>query len=237
MPDETIETTQEDVTNEVAETTAAVDSELGDLLGDVSGTEETPVESQTDPAGSDTVTGFPDDYLDTSTFNAGVEQILSAIEGEEEMYTGSGAAVIADGSVELPWNAVTFLCEGQEILFPSDYAQEVYVEDGELINVGSSYTFGVVLGDSGLSNYISSEVTVPTYHSSTWYQYLYNYGQPYRIVDRYVNNYGSYSSNTRTSVDLEFSGGNDWSGWDYGILIAFVIMLLIILREVRTWLS
>lgn len=237
MSDESLETTQEDVTNEVAETSVAVDSELGGVLVDVPGSQETPVESQTDPAGSDTVIEFPDDYLDVDTFVAGVDQILTAIEGEEEMYTGSGVAAIADGAVDLPWNALVFTCDGQEILFPSEYAQEVFVDDGELVNIGSSYTFGVVLGDSGLSNYVSSEVTVPTFHSSTWYQYLYNYGQPYRIVDRYVNNYGSYSSNTRTSVDLEFSGGNDWGGFNYGWLFLLIIVALIILREVRTWLS
>ena len=234
MPEET---TQEVISDEVAETTSAVESESDSVLGDVSGTEETPVESETDSVSSDTVSGFPDDYLDTATFNVGVDQILTAIEGEEELYTGSGVAAIADGDVELPWNAVVFICEGQEILFPSEYAQEVYVEDGQLINVGSSYTFGIVLGDSGLSNYVSSEITVPTYHSSTWYQYLYNYGQPYRIVDRYVSSNGYYSSSTRTSVDLEFSGGNDWAGWNYGLLIGLVILLYLTLREVRTWLT
>ena len=155
-----------------------------------------------------------------------------------ETFSGEFAGTYALGDADLPYNAVTFTCEGKEIVFPSDYSDDCFVQDGMLVNLGANYTFGVVLTDSGLSRYVASEVTVPTYHSSTWYQYMATYGQPYRVVDRYFNTTNNnLSSSTRSAVDLEFSGGNDWSGFGTGTMIAFVILILVLLREVRTWLT
>lgn len=208
MPGEALqETIQEEM---IDETVSALDPVSDRVSGDADLTSEAALESAADLDSSDPVGTLSDLWDAINPF--------------------------AVGSDELPWNAVVFFCEGEEILFPMDYAGDVYVQDGELINTSSNYTFGVVLRDSGLNNYVSSEVTVPTYHSSTWYQYLYTYGQPYRVVDRYISNYGSYSSSTRETVDLEFSGGNDWAGFGYELLFLFVILILLVMREVRNWL-
>lgn len=234
MPDETLD---------YAESESVIDE--GISVGDVSDSvlsesavsDENTMESAQNNDGSYTV-DFPSDYLDKQTFNDGVDEILTALEETEEVvYVNSQHSTFALGSVELPYDAVTFECEGKEIVFPSGYADDVSVVDGMLVNLGANYTFGVEFDIAPVSNYIASEVTVPTYHSSTWYQYLATYGQPYRVVDRYISNYGSLSSSTRESVDLEFSGGNDWAGYGTSVIIGGIILWLLLMREVRTWLT
>lgn len=181
---------------------------------------------------------FPDDYLDKQTFNEGVDQILTAMEEtEEEVVVGELPSFYASGDIDTSYSAVVFECNGVQVYFPSSYADDVSVIDGMLVNYGANYTLGALLDSYSVSNYVNSEITVPTYHSATWYQYLAQYGQPYRVVDRYINNYGSLSSSTRESVDLEFSGGNDWAGYGAVKLFLFFIVILLLIREVRTWLT
>lgn len=218
------------------EETVALDPVSDDLSADSDSSAPDPVESTED---SDSVVVMPGDYLDVQTFNDGIDTVLSAISGDtdEVLSVSSYSALSTDADLDLPYNAVTYTCNGVDIFFPSSYADDLFLQDDQLINLGSSYSFGVVLGSSFLSNYVCSEVTVPTYHSPAWYQYLTVYGQPYRVVDRYISSSGSYSSYTRTSVDLSFSGGNDWAGFGYGLIFLFVIVFLLIIREVRTWLN
>lgn len=162
---------------------------------------------------------------------------ISPVSDTEEELIAYADSVSYIASSNFPYNAVFFECDGVPIVFPSSYADDVSVNSGELINVGASYTFGVELPSSGVSNYVVSEVTVPTYHSATWYQYLHNYGQPYRVVDRYISSSGSYSSYTRQDLSLEFSGGNDWAGFSVRWLLVLFVVVLLIIREVRTWLT
>ena len=181
---------------------------------------------------------FPDDYLDKQTFNEGVDQILTAMEEtEEDIVVGELSSFYTSGDVDTSYSAVVFECNGVHVYFPSSYAEDVSVIDGMLVNYGANYTLGALLDSYSVSNYVNSEITVPTYHSATWYQYLAQYGQPYRVVDRYINSYGSLSSSTRESVDLEFSGGNDWAGYGAVKLFLFFIVILLLIREVRTWLT
>lgn len=220
--------------SESVDETSSLDSVSDNVSNNVDTSVQNSVESTEDYAGSDSV-DFPDDYLDVQTFNDGVDRILDAVEETEEVVNVNYAvSTMALSDPDIPYNAVTFDCDGIPIYFPSNYAEDVSVIDGELLNFGSNYTFGIVLDDSGLSNYVSSEITVPTYHSATWYQYQASYGQPYRIVDRYINDYGSLSSSTRDFVSLEFSGGNDWAGWSYGLIFAIICVFLLIFREVRS---
>lgn len=181
---------------------------------------------------------FPDDYLDKQTFNDGVSDILSVLqETEEEIIVGELPVLYASTYDSISFSSVRFDCDGVSVYFPSTYADDVFVLDGMLVNLGSNYTLGCVLDDATVSNYVNSEITVPTYHSATWYQYLAQYGQPYRVVDRYLSNYGSLTSSTRDSVDLDFSGGNDWAGYGTVKMFLFFIVILLLLREVRSWLT
>lgn len=136
---------------------------------------------------------------------------------------GTYFSVVSD----LPDYAVIYECNGVEVVFPTSYAEQVFVSDGMLVNLGSNYTAGLQIDGYNVSNYLSSEITIPTYHSSTWYQYLQTYGQPYRIVDRYVNNYGSISSSTRESVFVEWSGGNPWEGFTFDRIAMFIIIAIL----------
>lgn len=185
---------------------------------------------------------FPDDYLDIATYREGVEELISEIallipeEPEEELLSDVPVGYAA-ADPELPYDAVFFTVEGRTLLFPASYADDVHVLDGQLVNLGSSYTAGVVLPSAPVSNYIVSEITFPTYHSSTWYQYLNTYGQPYRVVDRYRSSGNSYSSYTRPSVSLSFSGGNDWAGFGIEKIFLFIIIVILVIREVIKWLT
>ncbi len=172
----------------------------------------------------------PDDILTNETYLNGVNYLVDTIDpysvNDEVMYQDS-PAFYASGGLELPDYAVVFEVNGYEVIFPTSYADDVMVVDGLLINLGSNYTAGVQMDGYSVSNYLSSEITIPTYHSATWYQYLQAYGQPYRIVDRYVNNYGNISSSTRDSVYVEWSGGNPWQGFTFDRIAVYLILLLL----------
>lgn len=177
--------------------------------------------------------------LTPDLFTNGVNDIVNAIQPDEvtnEVYRDSGMGY-AIGDVELPEYAVSYEVNGVSIYFPTEYAEDIFVIDGMLVNLGANYTAGAVLSGSGVSNYLSSEITIPTYHSSTWYQYMQNYGQPYRIVDRYYNNYGSIGSSTRESVDLEFSGSRGWHGFTFAnamlLIIGITLFITLIFRKGR----
>lgn len=170
-----------------------------------------------------------DDGLTNETFNNGIAHLVDTIDpysvNEEVSYRG--AATLFGGSLSLPDYAVTYEVNGYEVVFPTSYADDILVVDGLLINLGANYTAGVEMDGYSVNNYLSSEITIPTYHSATWYQYLQTYGQPYRIVDRYVNNYGSIASSTRDSVYVDWSGGNPWQGFTFDRIALFMILLFI----------
>lgn len=219
------------------------DGDLADLeeieVGEETGEE---VEEDESSAGSDEEPGsdqpvsvsvdFPDDYLDTTTFESGVQAILDAVSVEEEesivLYAADG-----DSGYVFPATAVYVLYDGgsQQVLFPSSYADDLYLADGYLCNTGSSVTVGMDLsGSASVSNYIISEVTFPTYNSATYWQYFSVYGAPYRIVDRYRSGSNTYSSYTRTtSAVLDFSDAelSSWRGFSVSDFV-YVGLLLVL---------
>lgn len=182
---------------------------------------------------------LPEDLLTNETYNSGIESLVNAIDpdsvNEEVFYEDRG--VFYSLGVDLPDYAVVYDCNGIEVVFPTSYAEDLIVIDGLLVNLGSNYTAGLQIDGYSVDNYLSSELTIPTYHSATWYQYMQSYGQPYRIVDRYVNNYGSISSSTRSSVNVEWSGGNPWEGFTFDRIAMFIVIailgILLIFRKGR----
>ena len=172
---------------------------------------------------------LPEDLLTNEVYSSGIEELVNVIDpysvNEEVPYVDHGTyfSIVSD----LPDYAVIYECNGVEVVFPTSYAEQVFVSDGMLVNLGSNYTAGLQIDGYNVSNYLSSEITIPTYHSATWYQYLQSYGQPYRIVDRYVNNYGSISSSTRESVSVEWSGGNPWEGFTFDRIAMFIIIAIL----------
>lgn len=177
---------------------------------------------------------WPEDLLTVDSFNVGIATVLEAltddIYGVELVYVDSSVA-LADLD-DLPSYSVVYLLDGVEVVFPLDYADCIVVDNGQLINFGSSYTAGAqISGYSGSYTYLSSEITIPTYHSSTWYQYLQTYGQPYRIVDRYVNTQGTIGSVTRTSVSISWSESDlyKWQGFTFERIALFGIFALVAL--------
>lgn len=168
----------------------------------------------------------PDDILTNETYLNGVNYLVDKI----DPYSVNGEVYYVDygtfysSGFELPDYAVIFQCNGVDVVFPTDYADEILIVDGMVVNLGANFTAGLQLDGYVVDNYLSSEITIPTYHSATWYQYLQSYGQPYRIVDRYVNNYGSISSSTRDSVFVEWSGGNPWQGFTFDRIALFMII-------------
>ena len=173
---------------------------------------------------------FPEDLLTNETYINGINELSSKVDPlsvQDEVYYIDSPAMYAAGGMELPDHAVVYQANGIDVVFPTDYADNISVVDGLLINLDSSYTAGAQIDGYSVNNYLSSEITIPTYHSATWYQYLQSYGQPYRIVDRYVNNNGYISSSTRDNVSLEWSGGNPWEGFTFDRTVLFIIMALI----------
>ena len=172
---------------------------------------------------------FPEDLLTNETYLNGIDNLVNRIDpdsvNEEVYYVDRGSFYSIAG--DLPDYAVVYQCNGIDVVFPTNYAEQIYISDGMLVNLGSNYTAGLQIDGYFVSNYLSSEITIPTYHSSTWYQYLQSYGQPYRIVDRYVNNYGSISSSTRASVSVEWSGGNPWQGFTFDRIAIYLILLIL----------
>lgn len=177
----------------------------------------------------DSVTIYPDDILTNENYMSGVNLLVDSIDpysvNEEVPFIDYPIVYASDP--DLPDYAVVYECEGVQIVFPSSYADDIIVTDGLLINLGANYTAGAVLSGANVSNYLSSEITIPTYHSSTWYQYMQTYGQPYRIVDRYVNQYGNISSSTRDSVSIEWSGGNAWEGFTFDRAALFIVIAIL----------
>lgn len=169
---------------------------------------------------------MPEDMLTNETYLNGINELVTTIDpdsvNEEVFYVDRGSFFAVSG--DLPDYACVYQCNGIDVIFPIEYADHIYISDGLLVNFGSNYTAGLQIDGYDVSNYLSSEITIPTYHSATWYQYLQSYGQPYRIVDRYVNNYGSISSSTRSSVSVEWSGGNPWEGFTFDRIALFIIM-------------
>ena len=182
---------------------------------------------------------YPEDALTNESYMTGVNLLKESIDpysiSEEVPFIDYPTVYAVDP--ELPDYAVVYDCDGVQVVFPSDYADDIIVSDGMLINLGSNYTAGAKISGANVSNYLSSEITIPTYHSSTWYQYLQTYGQPYRIVDRYVNTNGNISSTTRSSVSVEWSGGNAWEGFTFDRSALFIVIgilaIMLIFRKGR----
>lgn len=181
-----------------------------------------------------TVIQMPEDLLTSETYQEGISTLVNAIDPDsvnEDIYYVDRGTFYNLGS-DLPDFAVVYECNGIEVVFPTDYAENLIVSDGMLVNLGSNYTAGLQMDGYSVDNYLSSELTIPTYHSATWYQYLQSYGQPYRIVDRYVNNYGSISSSTRSSVNVEWSGGNPWEGFTFQNTALFIVIVVLLITLV-----
>lgn len=177
----------------------------------------------------------PEDVLTNETYLNGVKYLVDTIDPysvNEEVYYTDYPALFSLNGTELPDYAVVYQANGFDVIFPTDYADDIVIADGLLINLGSSYTAGAQINGYSVNNYLSSEITIPTYHSNTWYQYLQTYGQPYRIVDRYVSNYGSISSSTRDTVNLTWSGGNPWQGFTFDRIAIYLILLLLVIMFV-----
>lgn len=172
---------------------------------------------------------MPEDLLTNEVYQEGIIQLVNSIDpdsvNEEVLYVDRGT--FYNLGSDLPDYAVVYECNGIEVVFPTDYAEDIIISDGMLVNLGASYTAGLLLDGYSVDNYLSSEITIPSYHSATWYQYLQSYGQPYRIVDRYVNNYGNISSSTRGSVSVEWSGGNPWEGFTFNRIAMFIVIVIL----------
>lgn len=173
-----------------------------------------------------------EDLLTNDTYLQGVDVLVNSIDNfsvnEEVLYVDR--PVVYVGDPDLPDYAVVYECNGVVVVFPTDYAENIIIQDGMLINLGDAYTAGAQIDGYSVSNYLSSEITIPTYHSSTWYQYLQTYGQPYRIIDRYVNTNGYISSSTRSSVAVEWSGGNVWEGFTFDRVVPFLIICFLAIK-------
>lgn len=234
------------LTSELAEEMAALTSETEETTemtsetsaGDVDQSALTTETASSESAAITYEIEFPEDLLTNEFYQAGIDSVLDAVDAavnpdtvhEEVYYVDRGSFYSLAG--DLPDYAVVYQCNGIDVVFPTEYAEQIYISDGMLVNLGSNYTAGLQLEGYEVSNYLSSELTIPTYHSSTWYQYLQSYGQPYRIVDRYVNNYGSISSSTRSDVYVEWSGGNPWQGFTFERIALFFILLILVVMFV-----
>lgn len=191
-------------------------------------------EAETESEVVSTVAVPVSDVLTNEVYMDGVSQLISVIDEEsvhEEILYVDRGTVYNTGS-ELPDYAVVYECNGVEVVFPTDYAEDIFVADGMLVNLGNSYTAGLQVDGYSVDNYLSSEITIPTYHSATWYQYQQSYGQPYRIVDRYVNNYGNISSSTRNSVSVEWTGGKPWEGFTFDRASMFIVIVVLLIMLV-----
>lgn len=143
-------------------------------------------------------------------------------------------------SLVIPANHVVYEMAGKQLVFPSDYVDDLLLVDGYLVNMGAPVTISVNLSDSAsVSNYIISQVTFPTYGSSDYISYVTSYGSPYRIVDRYRNYNGNIVSSTRSnsSAMMQEIVQPHWYGFSggrmYGYLFAVAVIFLLIWGRLR----
>lgn len=210
-------------------------SESSDLLP----AEETPVESSSSSE-SDSVEdveetfpeeSFPQESSPTPSNAIYVDGdvVLSMAETESDI---PAVYAIEPDEVELPYHAVTVLWNDQIVAFPSSYADDLSISGGILVNTGASVSVGVDLRSSASvpGTYVITMVTVPTYNSNTYYQYLAEYGAPYRLVDYYVYS-GSYRSFSRdSSTVLDFTGAelSGYRGFGNSTMAFFILGLIVI---------
>lgn len=210
------------------------------VVGDEEGVERVDIalsgiESQIEELKNEVSSGISDledmqaAVADILEFLAPSEEPIEVLEVES---VNGFLGVSYDNSDSGSYSKVTYDVNNVTVVFPSDYAGNLLLSGTEIQNYGNGVTVGAVIGGSGLSNYIVSEITIPTYHSATWYQYLYTYGQPYRVIDRYRTTTGSYGSSTRASVNLSWSGGNDWAGFSMVHILLMVIISILVLGHV-----
>ena len=219
------------LTNEPVVFSSEIAEELElDMMSDAADETASGSTEATEQTDNSVVIEMPEDMLTNEVYLNGVNNLVNVIDSEsvhgEVMYVDS-PSLYAAAALELPDYAVVYQCQGVDIIFPTSYAENILIADGLLINLGASYTAGCQIDGYTVDNYLSSEITIPTYHSATWYQYLQSYGQPYRIVDRYVNNYGNISSSTRGYVSVEWSGGNPFEGCTFDKAALFIVIALL----------
>lgn len=223
------------------ETSAEMEPESNSVLDNLSDPQETPVESTEDFMGSDPVT-LPDDYLDVETFQEGIETILGALEPTEEviLYNAGTFASRDPLNITVPDNYNVFYLGDRQMVFPSSTVDDLLIQDGYLINMGSSITINLDLEDSAnVNNYVISQLTIPTFNSSDYFTYVSNYGQPYRIVDRYYENntLRSYTRTSSAAITAEVITRPDWSGFAgdrmYGYIFGIVVIILLLWRGLR----
>lgn len=217
-------------TNEPVVFSSEIAEEVEDVAEYTESSESDPADSTENAQSDQEEIIFPVDMLTNETYLSGVDSLVNVIDPlsvNGEVYYMDSPALYALDNMELPDYAVCYQVQGVDVIFPSSYADDILVVDGLLVNLGDSYIAGAKIDGYAVGNYLSSEITIPTYHSSTWYQYLQTYGQPYRVVDRYVNNNGYISSSTRDSVFLEWSGGNPWEGFTFDRIALFLILAFI----------
>lgn len=224
------------------ETTVALEPESDSVLDNIPDSTETALESAQDPVGSDPVI-LPDDYLDVVTFQEGVATILNALEPTEEVgdYVGEAYALPADPlDLVLPDNYNVFYLGDKQLAFPSDASDDLLLVDGYLVNLGNALTINVDLSDSAsVSGYVISQVTFPTFNSSDYFTYVTNYGEPYRIVDRYYENsyLRSYTRTSSAAMTSETISRPDWAGFSgdrmYGYIFCIVMIVLLLWRSLR----
>ena len=109
---------------------------------------------------------LPDNILTNDVYMDGIDQLVNTI----DPYSVNGDVLYVDHGTffnvgtDLPDYAVIYECNGVEVVFPTDYAEQVFIRDGILVNLGSNYTAGLLLDGYSVNNYLSSEITIPTYH-------------------------------------------------------------------------
>lgn len=224
------------------ETNVSLEPESDGVLDNIPDSTEIALESSQDPVGSDPV-DLPDDYLDVETFQEGVATILNALEPTEEVgdYVGEAYALPADPlDLVLPDNYNVFYLGDKQLAFPSDTSDDLLLVDGYLVNLGSALTINVNLSDSAnVSGYVISQVTFPTFNSSDYFTYVTNYGEPYRIVDRYYENsyLRSYTRTSSAAMTSETISRPDWAGFSgdrmYGFIFAIALIILILWGRLR----
>lgn len=224
------------------ETNILLSEELPSQSFDVLAAEESSVEGETsvesdivESSAGDEISPVPEPSVsvpDNAIYVDG-DVVLSMAETEAEI---PAIYAIEPDSVELPYNAVVLAWNGQDVVFPSDYADDLSVSAGILVNTSNSVTVGMRLRSSASvpGTYVISEVTIPTYNSGTYYQYLSSYGAPYRIVDRYVYG-GSYRSEVRDSSSaLDFTGAelSGFRGFGNVTMTFFIFGLFLVLAAI-----
>ena len=111
-----------------SEAAAASDPEDPDVLNGAETLESTEKES----AAIIPEIEFPEDLLTNETYLNGIGSLVNKIDpdsvNEEVLYIDRGAFYSL--STDLPDYAVVYQCNGIDVVFPTDYAEQIYLSDG-----------------------------------------------------------------------------------------------------------